>query len=402
MPHRFVHGLASVLFCCFGYWSLRVTYAGYLARNPSRAAMEHAIQWAPGNAEYHARLAEAEPAVALAAIRRAAELNPRSSSIWMQYGTVAESRGDFGQAETCLLEAVRLDKTFAPRWSLSEYYYRRHDAAHFWPAVKAALAASYDDVTPLFQECWDLTADADAILRVIPARVDVLGQYLNFLVNERNRLDLALPVAMRLQEHADRGSATPLLSLCDRLLERGQVSEAVEIWDGLARAKFVPYAPLAPERGAVLTNGQLVQPFLEHGFDWRMAAVDGVYARSAGTTAPLRFTFSGKQPESCELLSQWLPLAPDRRYELRVRYRTGDLEGDTGIVWRLLDAHTGLELLRGSGRMMAAAGADQRFAFATPAGTRLARMVLGYTRVLGTGRINGSISLSEISLGFSE
>jgi tetratricopeptide (TPR) repeat protein len=116
----------------------------------------------------------------LAAIQKAAELNPYSSSVWMEYSKVAEARMDFGQAEACLLKAVRLDKTFAPRWSLSEYYYRRRDREHFWPAVKAALATSYDDASPLFQECWDLTTDGDVVLRAVPPRADVLSQYLTW------------------------------------------------------------------------------------------------------------------------------------------------------------------------------------------------------------------------------
>jgi tetratricopeptide (TPR) repeat protein len=378
MLRRVLYGLIGVGCCCGAYWSLRIGYA-------------------PGNPDDYIRLAEADPKTALAAVRKAAELNPYSSGVWMQYSKVAEARMDFGLAEACLLKAVRLDKTFAPRWSLSEYYYRRRDTEHFWPAVQAALATSYDDVSPLFEECWDLTTDGNVVLQAMPPRADVLGQYLNFLVSQKNRLDLALPVAARLQGYADQEITPPLLNFCDRLLQTGQAAEAVRIWDGLARAKFVPYAPVSPERGAVLTNGKLVQPFLEHGFDWRMPPVDGVYTRGS-----LRLIFSGKQPENCELLSQWLALSGSRRYKLRVRYETDGLDGETGLTWRVLEAKSGADLLNGSGRLQPGAGVEQEFMFLTPANATLARLVLGYGRVLGTGRISGSISMSEISLGFAE
>jgi tetratricopeptide (TPR) repeat protein len=402
MWRRMLPGLIAVVCCYGGYWSLRVGYAAYVAADFDKAALERGIRWAPGNPDYYAGLAEADPKEALAAVRKAVDLNPYSSSIWMEYSKVAEARMDFGQAEACLLKAVRLDNTFAPRWLLSEYYYRRRDTERFWPAVKAAFAASYDDVSPLFQECWDLTTDGDVVLQTMPPRADVLSQYLNFLVQQKNRLDLALPVATRLQGYADQDIIPPMLSFCDRLLLTGQVAAAVRIWDGLARAKFVPYAPLSPERGEGLTNGKLVQPFLEHGFDWRMPPVDGVYARGGGAKGSLQLTFSGKQPENCELLSQWLALSGSRRYKLRVRYETDGVDGETGLVWRILDAKGGADLLNGSGRLFAGAGAEREFVFLTSANTTLAKLVLGYGRVLGTGRIGGSVAVSEVSLGFAE
>jgi tetratricopeptide (TPR) repeat protein len=142
---------AGLLFGFGACWSLRTGYAEYLARDHAPAALESAIHWMPDNPEYFSRLAEADPASAVNAIRRAAELNPRNASIWIEYGRIAEESGDFHQAEACLLEAARLDRTFAPRWLLSEFYFRRRDPNHFWPAVKAALATSYDDVTCCFK-----------------------------------------------------------------------------------------------------------------------------------------------------------------------------------------------------------------------------------------------------------
>jgi|CZKX01.1.fsa_nt_gi tetratricopeptide (TPR) repeat protein len=132
-----------------------------------------------------------KPALALSALERAAVLNPLNSSVWIELAGAAEAHNDFRAAESSLLRAVKLDKTFAPRWLLAEYYSRRHDQAHFWPAVRAALATSYDDVTPLFDLCWELAPEPRVIQdRALPDRPDVWRQYFDFLLS-KNRLDAA-------------------------------------------------------------------------------------------------------------------------------------------------------------------------------------------------------------------
>src|ERR1035438_2378444 len=149
------------------YWSARWAIADWTIRS----SVEHALRLAPGNPEYYLRLARAKPALALSALRRAADLNPLNSSVWIELAGAAEEHQDFRGAESSLLRAVQLDKTFAPRWLLAEYYSRRHDQTHFWPAVRAALATSYDDVTPLFDMCWELAPEPAIIhQRALPPR----------------------------------------------------------------------------------------------------------------------------------------------------------------------------------------------------------------------------------------
>src|SRR6202040_1849255 len=107
-----------------------------------------------------------------------------------KFGRLAEEQNDFPKAEECLSRAVALDKTFAPRWLRAEYYFRRRDQANFWPAMREALATSYDDVSPLFDLCWAFSFQPEAILQhAIPDRTDVLRQYLDFVL-AKNRLDL--------------------------------------------------------------------------------------------------------------------------------------------------------------------------------------------------------------------
>lgn len=404
MPLRLLGALAGALFCWACYWSIRLAYADHIANDRSRPAVERAIRLAPGNPEYYVRLAEADSSSALTAMEKAVALNPLNSSIWIEFARIAEEQKDFQRAESCLLHAVRLDRTFAPRWLLAEYYFRRGDQSRFWPVVRAALATSYDDVAPLFDECWQLAPSPEAILaQAIPDRQDVLRQYLDYLLAKK-RLDLAEPVASKVMGHAGGDDVAPLLSYCDGLLAKNQAPPALEIWNLLAKKRLLDYPPLVPEKGASITNGDFEKPFLSTAFDWRLGQLPGILARRGGSPPMLWLSFSGKQPEACEILSEFVPLVPARKYRLSVRYETDELKHDTGLSWRVLDVLDGADLLEGTGQLKGRerTEGEEEFSFTTPAETRLARVALMYQRVLGTVRITGSVSLRNVKLSFAE
>ncbi len=382
------------------YWSARWAIADYAIRS----GVQLALRLAPGNPDYYVRLAQAEPALALSALQRAAELNPLSSSVWIELAGAAEEHNDFRRAESSLLRAVQLDKTFAPRWLLADYYARRHDQAQFWPAVRAALAASYDDVTPLFDLCWKLAPEPRVIQdQALPDRPDVWSQYFDFLL-AKNRPDAADAIANQIMQHAGPDNVPSLLLYCDRLLEKNEVSRAVEIWNLLAAKHLLDYPPLAPRLGVSLTNGALAKEFLSRAFDWRVSTTEGIFYRQDVSPYGLRFDFSGKQPEHCQLLSQFVPVEAGREYRLVVRYETEDLEGDTGVAWRVMDGGAGADLLRGSGQVMASERRENAapYKFHTPADAGLIKLVLAYDRAPGTVRIEGSLSLRSAALGFDQ
>jgi tetratricopeptide (TPR) repeat protein len=400
-----ISGALTAMFCGYGcYWSIRWAVADYDVRNLSQSTIEHALRLAPGNPDYYSRLALAEPQLALSALQRAADLNPLDSSAWIELAGAAEEHAEFRRAESALLRAVDLDKTFAPRWLLAEYYSRRHDQAHFWPAVRAALATSYDDVTPLFEMCWDLAPEPGIIVdRALPSRPDIWRQYFDFLL-AKNRLAAADAIANQLMQHVGRDTVPSLLLYCDRLLEKNQVSRALETWNLLAAKRLLDYPSLAPRQGASLTNGNFAKALLSSAFDWRVSTPEEILYRRDVSPPGLRFDFSGKQPEHCELLSQFVPVEAAREYKLVVNYETEDLEGDPGIGWRIVDVKSGTDLLRGAGHMTASEREEkaEAYKFHTPADARLVKLVLAYDRPLGAVRVEGSLSLRNTALGFDQ
>lgn len=383
------------------YWCLRLAYADHLFRSGSPGEILRAIELAPGNATYLARSAALNPARS-SELQRALELNPRHSAGWIEIGLRAEMRNDFSRAEQSLLEAARVDKTYEPRWTLANYYFRRDDPDRFWSWARQAAEMAYFDQAPLFELCWRVSQDPDTILsRAIPDRPQIQAQYLKYLLRTK-RLDAANRVAQRLIEQGDRSQLPLLLAHCDLLQESGRTSAAIQVWNALSRRELISHRPLAPARAQSLTNGDFSVTPVGCGFDWRIATLPGVSVARTQSPQALRIQFSGGQPERCRILEQFLPLEPSREYRMSCLYRTSGIAPGSGLRWQITDATTGREFSSQSTDLSGEEWGEGTLAFRTPPDVNLGRLALLYERAPGAVRIEGSVWLRELSLRFGE
>ncbi|MBI3697467.1 MAG: hypothetical protein HY238_21860 [Acidobacteria bacterium] len=408
IPLRILLSLAAVAilgYACF--WTLRLGYADHLYHSESAEDARRAAKLVPASARYQARWAAMldrsgkDPAASLAALEAALACNLWDSSSWIDLGLRAEMDQDFANAESSLLEAAHVDKQYDPRWTLVNFYFRRNDPEKFWLWARQAAAISYGDPAPLFRLCWRVTQDPAVILeRAIPPQPQILLRYLAFLLAD-NHLDGVEEAAQRAAKYAGREDLPVLFASCDRLLGAQQLPGALRIWSALCERRLLPYPAPDPGRGWFLTNGDFGVSPVSHGFDWRVHPPEGVSCSRDRSPLALRVTFSGKQPESCEIMNQFVPLLPGRQYRFRFRYRTSGIGPHTGLRWRVFDAATGAELGDRSPYLSSEDQTTEDLPFATPPGVRLARVVLAYQRALGTTRIEGSAFLSDTSLGFA-
>jgi hypothetical protein len=388
-------GITLSLLAC--YWDLRLAFA-------------------PGGVAYwkhRAGLPGLDGEGATRALERAAAENPYDSSTWIALGLQAELDRRWNRAEQCYREAAQVSRLFLPRWTLANYFFRRDDPAQFWNWTRQALTMAYGDASPVFRLCWQMSRNPDEILaRAIPPRHDIERQYLMFLIAE-NRRDAAVAVSRKVLAQAGPDDLPDLLACDNSFLDAGMTAPALDIWNALCRRKLVPYPPLDAERGMSLTNGAFATPPLSNGFDWRLPADVGL--RHISNPGALRIVFSGRQPESCEALSQWLPLLPQRKYRLRFEYRTADLENPTGLSWQLRDPSGGglpldSPLVAGgdwraqevsfstSSTSSTPSAHSTQSTHSTSGETRLARLGLLYRRATGTTRIEGSLWLRNVVL----
>ena len=375
-----------------GYWTLRLGYADRLFQAGSDAAVERARRLAPGNAAYFA-IDSADRA----ALGQAVAANPRLSSGWIELGLLDEAAGDLAQAERRLLEAARVDRTYEPRWSLANFYFRRGERDKFWLWARQAAETAYYTQTPLFRLYWRISQEASVILaRGIPDRPNIQAQYLHFLLTE-HKLDEAEPSAARFLLYSTKQDV-PLLALyCDRLIGAGRIATALGVWNQLSRRGLVPHRTLEPRQGRSITNGDFAEPPLGAGFDWRLHPVQGVTATRSDSPPELRFTFSGKQPEHCVLLEQVLPLAPGLAYRLTYSSSASGIPAASGLRWYLADLASGKELASASLGADSDAWHAQSLDFTAPGDAQGVRLVLEYRRATGTTRIEGTLWLRGVS-----
>jgi tetratricopeptide (TPR) repeat protein len=387
-----VKTLSVAAFGVAGYWSMRLAFADSQFRANTSTSVARAAELDPANASYHAWLAEIreyeghDPDVEL---EIASRLNPSASALWIRRALLAESRRDFPRAEQLYLQAARIDRLYAPRWALANYYARVGDAGKFWPWARQSLEIGYGDLSPLFRLCWSVTGDSELIRsKAIPQQAAILRKYLAFLI-QQGHLDAAQPIAQSLIAQAGAADTPVLLQYCDRLIERQLSPAAVSVWNSMSQRGVFALPSLAPDRGIALTNGNFQTEPMQQAFDWRTSVEPGISVARSESPAALRFFLSGTQPEHCELLSQFVPLGARREYRFRVEYKSA-LGTHSGLRWRVGKLAQSDELSRTDWTW-------QQLTF--PSGTSsLERLTLGYDREPGAVRAEGEIWLRNATI----
>jgi len=360
-----------------GAYSIRLAIADAAFRRHTPESVARALEISPNRASYLLLRAlqldyDGEDPTAL--LERAARVNPVSSAPRIRLGLAAETRGDFGKAEEWLLDAARVDHQFEPRWTLANFYFRQERTDDFWKWMRSALEVSYGDRRLAFDLCWRAAQNADEVLRrAIPDRHDVLAAYLYYVLDQHR--DAAGPVALQLAALHNASDVAVLENACDLLLDSGKIAEARELW------KQLGHAPIG-----LITNGDFATEPRGHGFDWRAGEAAGVTHISLPRGH--RILVSGRQPESCELLRQFVALEPGKRYVLRWEARTPGFGSPTGLEWSAGAAHG----VVGNAQDWRAGGVEFK------AGAALLPITLRYQRPSGQPRAEGSIGIRKVAL----
>jgi len=381
-------------------WSFRVAVSDHLASEVTVNGLEQAIAWSPGQSLNYVRLSalitETDPGKAEALLQQAVVLNPMDSRSWIDLALRHEMSGNLPAAEQELLRAATTDHQYLPRWSLTNFYFRRGDDARFWLWAQRASAMLYDDPKLLFRLCDAVAADANLIDRLGLRNPDVRASYLSYLL-ARNHGALIPPVAQRILIDNREPDVPVLLAACDRLLELQAVGEAIGVWNGLSAARRIPYGPLSPDVAGVTNSGFSSTP-TSQGFDWRVPDIGGVNVVREDASGGIRLIFSGRQPESCTLLSQFIPVRENAHYEMENLYNTSGIADRSGLSWNI--EYT--DVRRSTNTTAEIPSVEKGNAlvlpFDTPTGCHLARLSLAYQRAPGTTRIEGNIVLRQVRL----
>lgn len=370
------------------YWTARLTWADHLSRSVELSARRNAVRIFP-SATLYERLAEkleesgGDP---IPDLERAVALEPENAAWRIRLGLRAELAGDYDLAERNLLKAADLSRLYQPRYLLAQYYFRRQNADHFQEWARAAFATAYGDIAPLLDLCWRLRPDAEWLGRQAPSgRPEIAGQFLLFLAR-RHQTGAARALAVTLAGEARREDLPALLEYCTRCLDDGNAAAAVDIWNALCARRLLPDGALDPQRGESLTNAGFEHAPADAAFDWRLERAP--WLRFAPFPGGMRVTFSGNQPESCLVASQYVPVVPGTRYRLRLVSPPPGEPSAEALDWRVYDS---------SGRPVAIEpSADRSRTFTAP--TEVVRLHLIYQRPIGSMRLEGTVAIGGARL----
>ena len=387
---------ALVLAAAALYFTGLAAWSDWVSRDATRAGILAAIRMTPENWTLYRMWGEFVPADGVAALNGAVARNPVNPQLRLESAEVLEAAGRNGEAETRLLEAVSLDRTATARVLAAEFYFRRGDEAHFLGSARGALAVAEKGDAEIFREYWAISNGQ--VGDVVPNRPEILPDYLDFLIDSR-RFDAAERVGtelMRVRRDKKGRAARVLMKYCTAMAREGRAEQAVAAWNWLARERAIPYAALGERAQEWVTDGDFQRELGDGaGFEWRRT--DAVFSEWVEKSRELRVTFSGKQPERCEVLSQEVALWPGREYWLRVKYEMRGIGAESGLRWKVA-----LRDGRVLGEAAMPGGVDSvemRFG-GDLQGAAMARLVLEYERALGTVRIEGEVAIRNVASGW--
>ena len=139
-------------------------------------------------------------------------------------------------------------------------------------------------------------------------------------------------------------------------------------------------------QSGLIANGDFATAPSGHGFDWRPSSVEGL--SDVALPGSYRIVFSGKQPESTELLRQFVALEPGKTYSLRWEARTQGFSSPSGIEWTAGPTHAALE----PAQDWRAATLDFK------AQSAVLPIALLYRRPTGQARAEGSVEIRTVTL----
>ena len=385
-----------------GAWSFRVAVADHLARVSTSAALQQAIAWCPIQSQHYIRLAaivsDADPVGAMQLLQRSVELNPLDSRTWIELGLRREINGDLAAAEYDLLHAAEIDRQYLPRWTLTNFYFRRGDVTHFWQWARKAVSILQGDPSALFGLCGEVAKGENLIERLAVGNADIRAYYLGYVLAQ-NQTRLIYPVAQRIGIDGRQSDVALLLTACDRLLQMQNVEQASLVWNVLAASRRIPHRVLTSALGAnSVTNGTFSLAPSSHGFDWRTPDIGGIGTVREDEAGGLRLTFSGKQPESCSPLSQFISVRENALYFLEYVYTTLGLSEPSGLSWNI-EYTDAIQASKTTADVPTSQSEEsRRIYFRTPPRCHLVRLDLEYRRAPGTVRRAGRMVLKRVLL----
>jgi len=376
--------------CLLGVWySWNLARADHLFRLDTAQSLHEAIRIEPDAWKYYMRLALLDNEHSAQLLETAIKLDSYDAEADTELGLRFEAVGDYSRAEKLLLDAFSIDRTFLPRWSLANFYFRRDNIPAFWIWARKAAEMPSDDMGSLFALCWHVSPDPNEITqKVLNNNPELIRQYLDFLLAKDQPRTSAAIARRLIQSGNPEIDRSYLFSAINKLVAAQDGGDAEEIWSGLIDKHWVAADAGAPN------NPNFARDPLPVSFDWALPSYSGLHSWPGQSGLVTEFTAT--QPEQCTIAQQALVLAPGD-YRMEFSYRTDGIAPATGLRWQILAANSDTPLAE-SGDLSSETLSRQQVAFSVPPAESLVYLRLFYHRALGTTRISGTVLVPSVQV----
>ena len=387
----------------YDWLAIRGYRAQRLADRSDQASLERAVALEPQNAEYHDLLCRnlifvtEQTSRATGECMKASELNPYSSTYWLDLAQAYLSSGDNIRSSVAVHKAVAVDPTTPDTaWSAANFLLIQGDLPAALHQFSIALRGDPGLAAPILNTCWQSLHDTTLIQGILPPKPDIYLSLIELLLAKgepaaAHQIWLAL---MQLKPPFDYHQA---LFYVDNLLQAKDADGAEKTWEQLASKSKTLQAYLRP--GDLIVDGSFTQEILNSGFDWRYTprphvalTLDTNEVHSDGRSLLLTYSESGGDSG----LFEYVVVQPNTRYQLTAWVKSQELLTANGPRLTLSDAFDNKLVASTDETAGSTPWHHLDTEFRTGPVTKL--LILSISRVPADTRIQGQFWVDDISL----
>ncbi len=347
-PQRaFLFALCVAVVATYTWFAVNAYRAQRLADRSDQASIKKAVALAPQDATYHDLLCRSMMFVsqeferAADECKKASELNPYSSSIWLDLAQAYYSVGNNQLTNSAIHRALVVDPTTPDTaWSAANFFLVQGNTSEALQQFAIVLREDPSLASSALNICWQSLRDINRIQSILPPNPKVYFAFIQLLLsaNEPGSARLIWSALMQLKTSFDFHQS---LFYVDSLLQAGAVAEATDAWKQLASRSKALQAYSQP--GNLIMDASFSQEILNSGFDWRYTPKPKIAltldtADSHSEDRSLRLVYSENGGDAG--IFQYIAVRPDTHYRLSAWVKSEDLETANGPMLTVSDAYS--------------------------------------------------------------
>jgi tetratricopeptide (TPR) repeat protein len=317
------------------------------ATHSDQISIKRAIALDSQNADYHDLLCRGmmfvfqEASSAVEECRKASELNPYDSAIWLDLAQAYYLIGNKELNSAAIHTALAVDPTTPNTiWSVANFLLAHDSTSEALKQFSLVLQRDPSLAPATLNVCWRTLHDVNQIQTILPSNP---SEYLEFIriLHSAGQFEQANQVWLSLMQLGNDTDYRGSLFYVDDLLQAHRAAQAAEAWNQLSKRSAALRAYGQP--GNLIMDGSFTHEILNSGFDWRynpnsqiVVALDTSDFYSGGRS--LRLSYSGAGDDAG--IFQYIAVRPDSPYLLSAWVKSDDLTTANGPALALVDAYS--------------------------------------------------------------